>query len=706
MRKVIRLFAVTVVIATSSAFAQLEQGSPVGEDLVVTYPAGFFARYQPNTALEMVNQVPGFLLDDGGDERGFGGSVGNVLINDRYPSAKQDSPSQILQRIPAAQVERIELIRGQVREIDLLGRPVVLNLVLVEEAEAAIRWEAGVRKNFELSPLAPNGGISISDRAGSWNYNLGADGRKASFADPGRRDIYDATGTLVEQRFEDHEGWGFNANTYLVASREVGDTLVHVNSSLGAEIRTEELLTDNIPQMAGSLPSSDRLVRKRRNLRFEFGADAERSLGKELTGKAILLYFQLDQEPEVTQRRFDELGDETLFRRAETEAKTTETIGRLEFGWSRFENHVLQLNVEATRNVIDSELVQTVDDGMGLMIVPVPGANTRVEETRGDILLNDTWTRGRIKFEYGIGYETSTITQTGDAEEKRSFSFIKPRASLTYSANPKRQTQLRLAREVSQLDFSDFVSASVFEEDDLALGNPSLKPESTWIAQLSEEWRFGELGVVKITAFHHWIADVEDLLPFVPPVPPPGDEQFEVPGNIGDGRRWGVELETTIPLDATGLAGSRLDAKLRWQDSTVTDPVTGEDRVLSSEPGSSQDIAFRNENEYAILLNFRQDLEAAKIAWGLDYRQRAERPLFKVNELEVYDEGTQFNAFIETTRWWGIKMRLTLNNITDVADYRDRIIYEAERSLSPVAFREIRRLTNGTRLILGISGAF
>ena len=215
---------------------------------------------------------------------------------------------------------------------------------------------------------------------------------------------------------------------------------------------------------------------------------------------------------------------------------------------------------------------------------------------------------------------------------------------------------------------------------------------------MSQEWRFGELGVVKLTGFHHWISDVEDLLPLTP--------EFEVPGNIGDGRRWGVEFESTLPLDRLGLAGARLDAKLRWQDSTVTDPVTGDSRVLSSEAGSSQDISFRNENEYAILLNLRQDLEAAQVAWGLDYRQRAERPLFKVNELEVYDEGTQVNAFIETTRWWGIKIRLTLNNITDVADYRDRTVYEGQRRLSPVAFHEVRRLTNGTRLILGASGAF
>lgn len=678
--------------------AHAQPTSTVDDELIVTYPAQFFERYQPNTALEMVNQVPGFLLDDGGDERGFGASVGNMLINDRYPSAKQDSPSQILQRIPASRVQRIELIRGQVREIDLLGRPVVLNLVLAEDTGSAIRWEAGVRKNFSLTPLAPNGGISISDRWGSLNYNFGVDARRASFADPGRRDIFDATGMLVEQRIEDHEGTGYNANTYLTGSREFGETMLNFNTTLGAEIRDEELITDIIPEAVGSLPTQDRLDRKRRNIRFEFGADAEKRLAESLTGKAILLYFQLDQEPEVSQRRFDEVGDQTLFRLAETDAKATETIGRLELNWTRFANHVLQLNVEGTRNDIDSELVQTVDTGMGPVVVPVSGANTRVKEIRGDIFLNDTWTIGNFKVDYGVGYETSTITQTGDAEQKRRFSFVKPRLSLTYAASGTRQTRLQIAREVSQLDFSDFVSATDFEDDDLALGNPNLQPESTWISELSEEWRYGELGVVKLTGFHHWISDVEDLLPLTP--------EFEVPGNIGDGRRWGVELETTIPLEPIGLMGGRLDAKLRWQDSTVTDPVNNQDRVLSSEAGSSQDISFRNENKYAIIVDFRQDLEASKIAWGWHYAQRAERPLFKVNELEVYDEGTQVNAFVETTRWLGIKVRLTVNNISDVADYRDRTFFEAERGLSLITSREIRRLTNGTRLILSASGAF
>ncbi len=97
---------------------------------VVAFDAEFFARYQPVTALEMVRRVPGFQLDDGEDRRGFGAASGNVLINDRYPSAKQDTASRILERIPASLVERIDLIRGRVRGIDLRSQSSVISVIL------------------------------------------------------------------------------------------------------------------------------------------------------------------------------------------------------------------------------------------------------------------------------------------------------------------------------------------------------------------------------------------------------------------------------------------------------------------------------------------------------------------------------------------------------------------------------------------------
>jgi len=683
----------------TGAWTAAQESQPAGnEDRVVSYPPVFFDRYQPNTAFDMVSQVPGFQLDDGNDQRGFGGAVGNVLINDRYPSSKQDTPSQILQRIPVTQVERIELIRGQVRDIDLLGRPVVLNLLLVENSAAATRWELSLRKNFQMSPLAPSGSISVSDRWRSMTYNVGVEGRRASFGNPGTRDVLDASGARVEQRLEDHEGSGFNANSYVTAAIDIGRTSLQINATLGLEERKEVLQTINVPEAPGGLPTNDHLVDERYNRQIEIGINAERRLSEDLVGTAILLHHELHQEPSSSQRRFDSAGDQYLFRLAETEAETTETIARTEFVWSKFTNHVLQVNVEGARNILNSALEQVVDTGSGPELVPVPGANSRVEELRGDILVIDTWSLGKYEFDYGIGAESSTISQSGDADQKRRFSFVKPQAAVTYASSPEQRIRLRLAREVAQLDFRDFVSATRFEDNDLALGNPDLRPESTWIAEVSSEWRWGDLSVLRAKVFHHWISDVQDLLPL--------DDAFEVPGNIGDGRRWGLEIEATVPLNWLGLSAARLDIRGRLQDSTVEDPVTGRMRVLSAAGGHKGDVDFRDENRYGLQLDFRQDLDTSRVSWGWNLAIRAERPLHKVNELDVYDEGANVDAFIETTRWLGLKVRLTGVNLLDIVDSRDRTLYGGARELSPVVSREHRRLTNGRRLLLTLSGTF
>lgn len=690
-------------LAREYALGKQEEPHPTAsagdaKDPVVTYAADFFDKYQPNTALDMVRQVPGFRLDDGDDQRGLGGAGGNLLINDRYVSAKQDTPSTILARIPASRVARIELVRGQVRDIDLRGRSAVVNLILAEDDNAATRWELSLRKNFAISQLTPSGSISIVDRWRNTDYSVGADARRASFGDPGTEDVLDGSGNLVEQRNRDHIGRGYTVNGHFNASRWVGETLLQFNTSLGLNVRTEKLDTQREPLTPGAAPSDDFFVDKRDDKQFEFGLDAERKLNPNLLAKAILLFFQLDKTPSSSQRSVDAAGNETLFRKADTDAETTESIARLEFDWTAIPNHIVKINLEVARNVLDNSLEQIVDVGNGPEITVVPGANTRVKEVRGDIQLSDTWSFGNSELIYEIGAEISTISQSGDTDLERDFFFLKPQVTFTHTASSQRQTRLRVAREVSQLDFDDFVSATVFEDDDLALGNPDLQPETTWVAELSEERRFGPLGVVKVTAFHHWISDVEDLLPLTP--------DFEAPGNIGDGRRWGVLLDTTLPLEAIGLAGARLDIKARWQDSVVEDPVTGQNRVLSSEGGQRGDVLFLNENKYALFVEFRQDFDAARIAWGWNVAMRAERPLFKVNELDVFDEGTELNTFIETTRWLGLKIRLSGINLLDMQETRDRTVYVAERDLSPVSFRELRKLTNGARVLLSFSGAF
>jgi hypothetical protein len=66
----------------------------------------------------------------------------------------------------------------------------------------------------------------------------------------------------------------------------------------------------------------------------------------------------------------------------------------------------------------------------------------------------------------------------------------------------------------------------------------------------------------------------------------------------------------------------------------------------------------------------------------------------------------EVNAFVETTRWFGIKIRLEGSNLSHFTETRDRRLYEGRRDLSPVSRREFTRTREGRRLILTVSGVF
>jgi hypothetical protein len=159
------------------------------------YDAAFFVRYQPNTALDMVTQVPGFQLDDGDVTRGFAASAGNILINSRRPSAKQDRPSVTLSRIPASQVTGIELIRGQVQGMDMSGQQAIVNVMLLDDAPAAIRWESFLLYNSS-GPTKPGLKASISDRWENIEYNIGIGIERNANGEFGPETVLDGDGRI------------------------------------------------------------------------------------------------------------------------------------------------------------------------------------------------------------------------------------------------------------------------------------------------------------------------------------------------------------------------------------------------------------------------------------------------------------------------------------------------------------------------------
>ena len=693
----------TVSLMSSWAYAQESQPLDVIDDTaqIVKYDAEFFSRYRPSTALDMVNQLPGFQLDDGDGSRGFATSAGNLLINGRRLSAKQDLPSATLFRIPASLVERIELIRGQMGGVDFQGHSVLANVYLRTEIPASVRWELWILQN-NVAPIKPAGNISLSHHTGDIDYNVGIDVERDTSGWVGTENVFDSNGVLIATGPDDRTETGFRINSLsLNASTWLGDNYVQLNSRFTGNNSNYVFPSSVISQLPGGstldvIRTSDTI-----NRQYEVGADIERGLLPPLTGKAILLYTNKDRGDKASRRHTDSILGQTLFRFADTNTNEKELITRIELDWSGFADHAIQLNLERAYNVLERSLFQTDDRGSGAVEVDVPGANSRVEEDRWDLLLLDNWKLGEFELDYGIGAETSTLSQTGDAELERTFFFFKPLAVMSYAPSQGKQTRLRMAREVSQLNLNDFVSATVFEDDDLALGNPNIKPDTTWVAELTHERRFGSESVIKLTAFHHWISDVLDLLPLSP--------SFEAPGNIGDGRRWGIQFESTLPLTFIGLSNARVDLKALWQDSIVTDPVTGEDRRLSGQGGQGgyQTLEVRNKNiEYHLRADFRQDFDDARVAWGWTVADRGSRPRFKVNELDVHNDGVAIDAFVETTRWFGIKTRLQVENTLAFNRRRNRILFTGERDLTPIDSTIINNRYGGRRITLFLNGSF
>jgi hypothetical protein len=688
------------------ATAQESTGQPPeatgvrSEDQILGYEAGYFSRYQPRTALDMVRQVPGFILNDGDNSRGFGSAAGNVLINGRRHTAKQNTPSEFLTRIAARQVQRIELIRSQLPGIDMLGHSSLVNVILQGDMPAVVRWESSARYN-NRGPLKPSADVSLTDRWSDIDLTAGVLVEAEANGEDGYRQYFDGTGTLYATSQVKQKSTGIQVEGSLSASTWVGATLVNLNGKVSSDGRNPRQSADITP-VADPASVRQEFIEDDLTIKsIELGGDAVRNLHDELQAKAMVLYYH-EEIPKVSTRRLvNPAGVQTLLRTADGTTDTTESIARLEFNWSGIENHTIQLNLEGDYNAVDGSLVQTDDTGGGLVVVDVPGANTKVDEVRWDILLRDNWVMGNLELDYGLGAEFSTISQTGDSEQKQHFQYLKPHGIFTYAAGRGQKFRLRAQREIAQLDFSDFISTTVFDDNDVLLGNPDLHPDSTWILDIGYERRYGRTSAVKLTAFHHWIGDVLDLLPLT--------DTNAVPGNIGNGQRWGLELENTIQLDWLKLTGAKLNLTARWQDSTVVDPVTGLDRRLSAQSGNSayRSLTTGNRNiHYFLRADFRQDFEAARVAWGWTIADRDNRPLFKVDEYDLYGESAAVDAFIETTRWAGIKVRLQVQNLMDFTEWRDRTIYDGFRDIDPIGFRELRERRNGRKITLALSGSF
>ena len=104
-----RTICAAALLSMSTPLAALAQDAE--PEMTVFLPEDF-TQFAPINARDMVQRIPGFRLSNsrGQDEsRGLGQATENVLINGQRISSKSSSAADVLSRIPASTVERIEL---------------------------------------------------------------------------------------------------------------------------------------------------------------------------------------------------------------------------------------------------------------------------------------------------------------------------------------------------------------------------------------------------------------------------------------------------------------------------------------------------------------------------------------------------------------------------------------------------------------------
>jgi outer membrane receptor for ferrienterochelin and colicins len=657
--------------------------APTVTDGAKVYGPEDFARYAPNNALDMLQQVPGFVIREAQQERGMGQATGNVLLNGQRLSGKSNDVLGQLAKIPAANLVRIEIVDGAQLDIPGLSGQVANVVTKAGGISGSWRWRPDVRQHFTRPQWSrAEGSVSGSKRLFDWTLGLDNAANHSGAGGPTR--IYNADGSLREQR---HEEWTGEVDRprltahlgYQSPSGRVGNLNASVQKLF---YHYREDGTRSGP----GLPDRERSVRQSEGgHNYELGGDYEFALG---AGRLKLIgldrYSQGPSETTVTVAADD--GSPTVGSRFTGDAEEIERIGRAEYRWKWGGDW--QLSGEYAFNSLDNaSRLFLLDAGGQYDEIPLPGGTATVQEDRYEVMASYGRALGaRATFQLTAGGEYSRLEQVGGGGLTRSFR--RPKGGLTVAWKPMAglDVNAKLQRRVGQLNFHDFLASVDLNSGQADAGNPDLVPPQTWELELEAVRELGVYGNTTLRVFHQRIDDIVDTIPIGP--------DGESPGNIDRATVHGVEWKATLHGDPVGWRGAKLDARVQFEDSDVRDPLTGLHRPISN-----------NLKELAEL-SLRQDVPGTQWAWGTDISYSFFARDYRLTEVGRQWEGpVWWSVFVERKDFHGLTARATLTNLLDAMSMWQRTVY-VDRRTGPVDFYEDRDRTIGPILSFSLSGKF
>lgn len=700
----------------------------VGDESTVRYPAAYFEEWSPVTVQDMMDRIPG-MSSGGGSSRGFsgggrggppgGGSRGGgrgfgggnsgseILINGKRTAGKNNSTGGQLGRITADQVDYIEIIRGTSGELDVRGSGQVVNVVLFEQlSSSTVQYELRADQS-EDNTLSPSGSLSFSGQQGALNYQVSANAADVYFINRSKENSvlgdFSPNDLVREEQATDGANSTLSTNLdYSIngrSSARINAQFTEGDGETDLFRRTTDLKVEpnTVALQREESPSSIE--------NWELGGDYEYNTARGNRFKVLFITNSFTRSN--IRERWDQQGSglETKNLFLNSGSTTRERIARGSYTFDIFQGQNIELGAERAQTILDSKLALAVASSTGtpspalggLVPVSIANANSSVEEMRYEPFAIHNWIiNPRMSLETSVLYETSEISQSGDVSKQRDFDFVKPKIDFRYDLTPSLQLRGTIEKVVQQLSFNDFVAATDNQDEDsnVQAGNANLRQEWYWNYEVNSEYRLAnDVGVVSGKIYYEdWHDRIERM-----DVSPSEDNLQSANGNIGDGTKYGVELNGSIRMRMIDMPNLLVTGRFIAEDSKITDPFLGVER------------RFMFSNRGRTSFGFRHDITRWNLNYGLNYNNQFDggRLRYDIDDIELSGGDPFWQSFVEWRGFNGMTFRLDVQRFFNDGEFcRERQRFVGRISSGILEEIEDQCSTSGRTVSLGINGTF
>lgn len=686
-----------------------------GAEPELVYDQEFFQRFEPLTAGDALKRVPSvtFLSDviesDGARLRGLDPGYTQILINgDRVPGGNVDR-SFFLDRIPAELIKQVEIVRSSSARRTGDAVAGTLNIVLRDGYQLDGGYGRFGLLRFDDGEVKRSVGAVFGGQVGPGRILIGGNvqGRynpkqKSSlrYGDSPENNADYATDDFDnrEDQSDVRDGTDYTANfSYTIdgATTDFELNAFYVKTDRTETERSREYnrpsgvyapLPEEDSDEAGLLTDNGNVNEiDQDNYSLSGKLSHEWSLGKTQLKASYARFNDRQDESEV------ELAFDNEFPEIEGTLLRTRIVDQeLSFGLDHsiplagddvkvvfggfFQNKkrdtlITQAEFEAEFED-DSDLLRATYNTFGTNPAAltgeydpaevIEGGNYLIKENRRDVFALIEGDTGPVTWEIGLRYETTDLT-VDDREDglggfKQNYEYLLPSASAKISVGGGGRFTISGARTVRRPRF-DYLSPATLEgevgDNDLQ-GNPFLKPELAWGADVGYEQRIGRTGVIGVNLFYRDITDLVELANT-------GDEGSDGPGSFiytpvnaaGHGQVYGVEFDVSTGLGFLGLSDTGIFGNLSLLESDITDDL-GERR-------------FNGQSNIVYNFGFIQNLPSAGVAFGATYRKQgaAVDRVFAEEVRTTY--GAELEIFVEKRIGSNVTIRAVGSNLLNGA---------------------------------------